>query len=92
MNHRTRRPLTGARAVATGAALYSAGFAAFKGRRFLRAQLAATSEDDQGGDELRDEQAPLSERPRRRAARKKGAPPSLDLPRQRWPRVPVGRE
>jgi hypothetical protein len=48
-----KRGLTGVRAVAGGAAIYTAGFAAYKGRRFLRNQLSR----DQAETEPRDEAA-----------------------------------
>ena len=51
------RGLTGVRAVAAGAALYGAGFAAFKGRRLVRNQLSRTREDDQAEGEPREEAA-----------------------------------
>jgi hypothetical protein len=188
-----RSGLSGSRAVAAGAVLYAAGFAALKGRSLLREQLSANraeeaeetrareeddepeveeyeqepqaaeedeepdvelepeedeeedepeaseedeseEDDDQGGDERGDDEpeaggdgpsgdagqeaeadddseeleaegrqehddetslkapTPLPKRqPKRRAARRKGAQPSLELPRQRWPRMPAGR-
>ena len=162
---RTPKPgLSGARAVATGAVIYSAGFAAIRGRRFVREHLSSGPEDEHAEDEFRDEEreepdaegydvgeeiedepepseededepeayededeepqadevereaseddgqsdhaataggdesssespTPLPERkPVRRAARKKGAQPSLKLPRQRRPRLPVSRD
>src|SRR5215216_4560371 len=52
-----KRGLTGVRAVATGAIIYTAGRAAFKGRRFLREQLSSHTDDDQPEDDLRDEEA-----------------------------------
>lgn len=114
---RGRSGLTGVRAVLTGAALYTAGFAAFKGRRFLRERQSPGLEHDRAEEEPvpseeeeeletegRAEDAgqpddepgsktptPLPKRkPMLRAARKKGAQPSLELPRQRWTRIPVG--
>ena len=172
---RTPKPgLSGARAVATGAVIYSAGFAAIRGRRFVREHLSSGPDDEHAEDEFRDEErgepdaegydvdeeiedepepseededepeayededeepqadevereaseeddgepeaseddgqsdhaataggdesssespTPLPERkPVRRAARKKGAQPSLKLPRQRRPRLPVSRD
>ena len=49
--------LTGVRAVATGAVIYTAGVAAFKGRRFVQDQIAAYRDgaDDDEYDEDYDE-------------------------------------
>src|SRR4051794_4679718 len=47
--------IKGVRALATGAVIYTAGRAAFKGRRFLREQLSSDTEDDQA-DDLEDEE------------------------------------
>jgi hypothetical protein len=62
------RGLTGVRAVAAGAAIYGAGFAAFKGRCFLRKQLSRTWEDDQAEDEPRGEAATEAREQRDEAA------------------------
>ena len=75
-------PLTGLRAVAAGAAMYGAGFAAFKSRHFLRERIAPRSGDDRTEAAPRDEFAGKGRR---------GSRPSLDLPPQRWARVPVSR-
>jgi len=50
--------LTGVRAVATGAVIYTAGVAAFKGRRFVQDQIAAyrdDADDDEEFDEYDEE-------------------------------------
>jgi len=116
------RGLTGVRAVATGAAIYTAGLAAFKGRRFVREQISPRLEDDQAEELLRDESATEErgepeneaydfsegvegeEEPESREDEYErvaegrgdhageGPPPSLELPRQRWARIPVGRQ
>src|SRR5215217_6485949 len=71
----TEKPgLTGVRAVATGAVLYTAGRAAFAGRRFYRDRFASGSngaageeeayyedEDEYDEDELEDEDEPEAE-------------------------------
>ena len=131
-DERAAKPGTkGVRALVAGAVIYTAGRAAFKGRRFVREQLSSDDqaegledeeetrvyeEPDAGdrgpsGDEQeepqRDEDSqkpearrepdhesssktptPLPERtPKRRAARRKGAQPSLTLPKQRRART-----
>jgi cobalamin biosynthesis protein CobT len=137
--------MTGVRALATGAVIYTAGRAAFKGRRFVREQLSSDTEDDQAEDledeeETRAYEEPEGEEyeldeeedepdaseededepdaieededepdaieededepdaieedertPMRRAARKKGAQPSLKLPNHRRARTPMFR-
>jgi outer membrane biosynthesis protein TonB len=47
--------LTGVRAVATGAVIYTAGRAAFSGRRFISDRLASDSREDERGDEDQEE-------------------------------------
>jgi hypothetical protein len=91
-----RPGVTGVRAVAVGAVLYTAGRAAFKGRRFVREQLLAGTGDDEAEaleDEEQDEPTadpparPREREPVRPTARRKGAQPSLRLPNQRRPRI-----
>ena len=59
--------LTGMRAVATGAVLYTAGKAAFNGRRFINERLEARAEQDEDDEdfeddeELEDEEEPVAE-------------------------------
>jgi hypothetical protein len=61
-----RKPgLTGVRAVATGAVIYTAGKAAFSGRRFIREHLGSDGEpearDDRDEDEEFDDDEPRAE-------------------------------
>jgi hypothetical protein len=95
-----RPALKGVRAVAAGAVLYTAGRAAFKGRRLLREQLSASpAEDDDAAEEDEPDDRSSSETaapPAHRAqvgqeARRQDAQPSLRLPQQRWPRLSAGR-
>ena len=53
--------LTGMRAVATGAVLYTAGTAAFKGRRFISERLLNRDEEPEEGDEDFDDDEELEE-------------------------------
>ena len=80
--HPARRfDVSGFRAVAAGVVLYTAGRAAFK-RLFAPEAV----------EEQEPEAPPL--RPKRKAQRgagEKGAPPSLELPQHRWPRLPASR-
>jgi hypothetical protein len=48
--------LTGARALATGAVIYTAGLAAIKGGRLVREHLSSSPEDEHAEDEFRDEE------------------------------------
>ena len=91
---RAAKPRTsGVRGLAAGALLYTAGRAAFKGQRFVREQLSSDAEDDHAEDlddeeETRAYEEPDAEEPEvRRAARRKGAQPSLKLPKQRRTRT-----
>ena len=52
-----KRGLTGVRAVATGAAIYTAGLGAYKGQRFVREQLSSNRHDDHVEDVQEDEEA-----------------------------------
>jgi hypothetical protein len=71
--------LTGVRAVAAGAFLYTAGWAMFTGRRFLGEQLSSNqADDDKRGDDDEPE------------AGGDDSQPSLELPQQRWPRMAAG--
>ena len=63
---RKKPGLTGMRAVATGAVLYTAGKAAFSGRRFINERLGA------GDDEPEDDEEDEEEEERRRRARGRG--------------------
>ena len=49
--------MTGVRAVATGAAIYTAGHGAYKGQRFVRDQLSSNRDDVQVEDVQEDEEA-----------------------------------
>src|SRR3954452_18345868 len=53
--------LTGMRAVATGAVLYTAGRAAFTGRRFIRDRLGTDGEAEDRADEREEEEEELLE-------------------------------
>jgi len=79
--------LTGIRAVAAGAVLYTAGWVAIKGRGVLRPDAGSRQDDDAG--EL-SSAAATPRKPVRRAARMNGPQPSLNLPQQRWPRMAAG--
>lgn len=93
-----RPALKGVRAVAAGAVLYTAGRAAFKGRRLLRGQLSSSpvevdaAEEDEPDDRSSSETAaPPANRERvGQEARNQDAQPSLRLPQQRWPRLSAG--
>jgi hypothetical protein len=93
---------TGVRALAAGALIYTAGRAAFKSRRFVREQLSSDAGDDQAEDVEDEEETLAYEEPDaeehevdeeedepevQRAARRKGAQPSLKLPKQRRART-----
>jgi hypothetical protein len=51
---RKKPGLTGVRAVATGAVIYTAGRAVYTGRRFLREHLAADGDRPEGGESRED--------------------------------------
>jgi len=59
---RKKPGLTGMRAVATGAVLYTAGKAAFNGRRFINERLEARADQD-GNDEDLEEDEELEDEP-----------------------------
>lgn len=79
-----KRRLSGPRAVATGAVLYTAVRAAFVGGRLIRAQQHAASADAASS-------ATPTPRPKRRQPPETGPPPSLALPNQRWSRLAAAR-
>src|SRR6187549_960215 len=60
---RKKPALTGMRAVATGAVLYTAGKAAFNGRRFISDRLNGGGEDEESfdDDEEEDDEEPSAE-------------------------------
>jgi hypothetical protein len=82
-----KRALSGPRAVATGAVLYTAVRAAFAGARSIRAEhrskQAATDETDEHTGEVAKSKTRRS-RPERMPARENDLPPSLTLPNRRW--------
>jgi hypothetical protein len=76
--------LTGVRAVAAGAVLYTAGRAAFTGRRVLREQQSSNQDGERSEDTGGEAQEAGG-------ARRDDPPASLELPQQRWPRMASGR-
>ena len=86
----------GLRAVAVGAVIYTAGRAVFKRQRFLREHLPSVTERDRAEDAEDEEETRADEEPERepvrRAARRKGAQPSLKLPSQRRPRIRMSQD
>jgi hypothetical protein len=81
-----KRALTGARAVATGAVLYTVVRAGFAGGRFVRGR------PDPRGDhgEIASPNA-TTPRPGRTPTQENGPPPSLRLPNRRWSRMAAER-
>ena len=83
----------GVRSLAAGAVLYALGRAAFKGQRLLREQRSSGTDDDQAENLADDESrsttpSPFPQRkPGPRAARRKGAQPTLKLQNQRRART-----
>ena len=89
-----KRALTGPRAVATGAVLYTAVRAVFVGARSIRAERgskqAAADESDEHTGEVAMSKTTRS-RPKRMPARENDLPPSLALRNRRWARMAANR-
>ena len=81
-----KRALTGARAVATGAVLYTVGRAAFDAGRFVRARRALKQDATVASSN------PTRPRPERRPAQENAPQPSLRLPNRRWSRMAAERK